>query len=108
MHDADYGSQPAADNGLKVNLFHFLGKLGIDLADRASPWSVILNIGAGVMLFDFEQEILGTSGTSGATRGPRSVTRRAEGSRYTSTFRATWPFPSPRAPSLRAAPGCGP
>ncbi|KPJ90456.1 MAG: hypothetical protein AMS18_10875 [Gemmatimonas sp. SG8_17] len=71
MFDADYSSQPADDDGLKVTIYHFLGKLGIDLVDRASPWSFILNAGAGLLLFDFEQEIFGTKRYFGTNFGAK-------------------------------------
>ena len=56
MFDADYSSQPAADDGIKTTVVHLIGKVGIDLVDRANPFSFILNVGAGVMLFDFDRE----------------------------------------------------
>ena len=31
MFDADYSSQPAADDGIKTTVVHLIGKLGIDL-----------------------------------------------------------------------------
>ncbi|UCD23514.1 MAG: porin family protein, partial [Gemmatimonadota bacterium] len=56
MFDADYSSQPAADEGIRTTIVHLIGKVGVDLTNRSNPWSFILNVGAGVMLFDFDTE----------------------------------------------------
>jgi len=55
MADADFGLHPGANNGPDVNVYHFMGKIGYDvLASQGGPVSLILNAGAGIMMFDVD------------------------------------------------------
>jgi hypothetical protein len=54
MIDADYSSQPVTDDDTAIKVYHLLGKFGLDLVGKPNPISFILNLGAGVMIFDFE------------------------------------------------------
>ena len=64
MADADFGfhdGETIASDGMEtegpdVNVYHYFGKVGYELADPASPWSLILNAGAGAMTFDVDVE----------------------------------------------------
>lgn len=52
--DADFGTHnPKLGAGDDIKVYHFIGKLGYDLtAGSDGRWSVILNAGAGAMIFD--------------------------------------------------------
>jgi len=60
MGDVDLGFHPGADlvgaaSGPDVKVYHYIGKLGYELISEAqSPWSVIVNAGAGAMTFDID------------------------------------------------------
>lgn len=60
LADADFGFHPGADlegggEGPDVNVYHYMGKLGLELSRPAtSRWSVILNAGAGALTFDVD------------------------------------------------------
>lgn len=61
MGDADFGFHEGGSDGPDVNVYHYIGKLGIELLDReATRWSVILNGGAGAMSFDVAAPGFGT------------------------------------------------
>ncbi len=54
MVDADYTSLPVSDDDATIKVYHLLGKFGVDFVGKPNPISFILNVGAGVMIFDFE------------------------------------------------------
>jgi hypothetical protein len=46
---------PGGASGPDVKVYHYMAKVGYELlADGASPWSVIVNAGAGAMTFDVD------------------------------------------------------
>ncbi|HYF40690.1 MAG TPA: outer membrane beta-barrel protein [Gemmatimonadales bacterium] len=57
MGDADFGFHSGADlaggtSGSDVDVYHFMAKVGYDvLRPGTSPWSVVLNLGAGAVNF---------------------------------------------------------
>ena len=58
MGDVDLGFHPGATlsgggQAPDVKVYHYIAKLGYELlSDRQSPWSVMLNAGAGALTFD--------------------------------------------------------
>jgi outer membrane protein with beta-barrel domain len=60
MGDVDLGFHSGADlagggQGPDVNVYHYVAKLGYELLSSGqSPWSVILNAGAGALTFDVD------------------------------------------------------
>jgi hypothetical protein len=78
MFDADYSSQPAADDGFKTTILYFIGKVGVDLVDRSSPWSLVVNAGGGMMLFNFDRELFDNKtyfGTNFGLKAGRAMSR---------------------------------
>lgn len=57
MGDVDFGFHPGADlaaggSGSDVDVYHFMAKAGVELLrPGTSPWSVVLNLGAGAVNF---------------------------------------------------------
>lgn len=57
MGDVDFGFHPGADlavgsSGPDVDVYHFMAKAGFELLQPGtSPWSVVVNLGAGVLNF---------------------------------------------------------
>jgi hypothetical protein len=57
MADADFGFHPGADlmggiSGSDVDVYHFMAKAGFELLrPGTSPWSVVVNLGAGALNF---------------------------------------------------------
>ncbi len=67
LGDVDLGFHSGAElpggaTGPDVNVYHYMGKVGYAVVpeSQASPWSVIVNAGAGAMTFDVDG---GTSST---------------------------------------------
>jgi hypothetical protein len=60
MGDVDLGFHSGADlpgggSGPDVNVYHYVAKLGYELLSSGqSPWSVIVNAGAGALTFDVD------------------------------------------------------
>lgn len=60
MGDVDLGFHSGATlagggQGPDVNVYHYVAKLGYELlSDRQSPWSLIVNAGAGALTFDVD------------------------------------------------------
>jgi hypothetical protein len=60
MGDVDLGFHSGADlqggmQGPDVNVYHYVAKLGYELVSAGqSPWSVIVNAGAGALTFDVD------------------------------------------------------
>ncbi|NIM52220.1 MAG: outer membrane beta-barrel protein [Gemmatimonadales bacterium] len=60
LAEADFGfhsgaALPTGGEGPDVNVYHFIGKLGYDLLERGSSrWSIMVNAGAGALLFDID------------------------------------------------------
>ena len=60
LGDVDLGFHSGADlpggaSGPDVKVYHYMAKVGYELlAEGASPWSVIVNAGAGAMTFDVD------------------------------------------------------
>ena len=61
LGDVDLGfhsgaEQPGGATGPDVNVYHYMGKVGYAVVpeSQASPWSVIVNAGAGAMTFDVD------------------------------------------------------
>lgn len=60
LADADFGFHPGAEqpggtDGPDVNVFHYMGKLAVNLlGENAGPWSFEVNAGAGAMTFDVD------------------------------------------------------
>ena len=58
MGDVDFGFHPGADlgpgiQGGDVNVYHFMAKAGYELLrPGSSPWSVVVNLGAGALSFN--------------------------------------------------------
>lgn len=58
MGDVDFGFHPGADlapgtPGADVNVYHFMAKAGYELLrPGSSPWSVVVNLGAGALSFN--------------------------------------------------------
>jgi len=50
----DFGSHPGADGGPDVDVNHYIAGLGLSLTDPASPFYVIVNLGAGILSFDVD------------------------------------------------------
>ena len=57
MGDVDFGFHPGSDlaagsSGPDVNVYHFMAKAGFELLQPGtSPWSVVVNLGAGALTF---------------------------------------------------------
>jgi hypothetical protein len=57
MGDVDFGFHPGADlvagaSGPDVDVYHFMAKAGFELLrPGTSPWSVVVNLGAGALTF---------------------------------------------------------
>jgi hypothetical protein len=50
LAEGDFGFHDGVA-GPNVNVFHFVGKAGVDLLNGETPWSLMLNAGAGVLRF---------------------------------------------------------
>lgn len=55
LGDVDFGFHGGKDGGPDVNVYHYMGKIGVDVLPRSvERWTLRVNAGAGAMSFDVD------------------------------------------------------